>query len=114
MIIDPYKDGVYIWTDSNVTSIKGKHIPDICEEIYSRVVQPRISGHSGYIIYDQIYELYIDIGGVGIDYKDILTRMGLKVSDIRYRKINDILPIRCPDKKRSVTKETDIKPVFRW
>ena len=23
MIIDPYPRGVYIWTDSNVTSIKG-------------------------------------------------------------------------------------------
>lgn len=32
MIIDPYPCGIYIWTDSNVTSIKG-NVFDICKEI---------------------------------------------------------------------------------
>lgn len=43
MIIDIYRDGVYLWTDSNVTSIdsKGKSVSEICKDIYSRVIQPR-------------------------------------------------------------------------
>lgn len=94
MIIDPCRNAVYLWTDSNVTSIKGRDIPDICKEIYSRVVQPRFNIR-GEKIYDQMYELYIDVGGVGAAYKDCLIDMGLKVNDIRYRNVDSILPVRC-------------------
>lgn len=115
MIIDPQRNGVYIWTDSNVTSIKGDNIPDICKEIYSRVVQPRKHSVTGEILYDQIYELYIDIGGVGVMYKDILTDMGLIIHDIRYRNVNIVLPVRCECESRYETncyRSFDVKPIF--
>ena len=68
MIIDPCSYGVYIWTDSNVTSIKG-NVFDKCKEIYSRIVQPRQT-IGGRVVYDQIYDLHADITGVGREYRD--------------------------------------------
>ena len=114
MIIDTYRDGVYLWTDSNVTSIKGegKNVYEICKDIYSRVVQPRETV-SGKIVYDQLYELYIDISGVGIAYKDCLTHMGLVVHEIRHKNIDVILPVRCSNVDILRTgRITDIKPMF--
>lgn len=110
MIIDPYDKGVYIYTDSNVTSIKG-NIISVCEEIYSRVVQPRET-KMGNFVYDQIYELYIDIGGIGIGYKDRLTEMGLSVHELRYRNVDTVFPIRCKYVPVHIEKTADIKPVL--
>lgn len=111
MIIDPYPRGVYIWTDSNVTSIKG-NVFDICKEIYSRVVQPRQTV-GGRVIYDQIYDLHIDITGIGREYGDCLTDMGLEIHEIRHREIDTVLPIRCPGTPcRYVEKVMDKKPVL--
>lgn len=112
MIIDTYRDGVYLWTDSNVTSIKGGNVYEICKDIYSRVVQPRETV-SGKIIYDQLYELYIDISGAGTAYKDCLTHMGLVVHDIRPKNIDVILPVRCHSVDVFKTERmSDIKPIF--
>lgn len=114
MIIDAYIDGVYLWTDSNVTSIngKGRDIYEICRDIYSRVIQPRETV-SGKIVYDQLYELYIDISGEGMRYKDCLTHMGLVVHDIRPKNIDVILPVRCPDIGMfRIDRMSDIKPKF--
>lgn len=110
MIIDPYDKGVYIWTDSNVTSIKG-NIISVCEEIYTRVVQPRET-EIGNFVYDQIYELYIDIGGIGRSYKDYLTEMGLSIHELRYRNVDTVLPIRCKCVPVHIEKIADIKPAF--
>lgn len=113
MIIDTYRDGVCIWTDSNVTSIngKGRSIQEICKDIYSRVVQPRETV-GGKIVYDQLYELYIDISGEGVLYKDCLTHMGLIVHDIRPKNIDVILPVRCSNIDVFRTKRiSDIKPM---
>lgn len=110
MIIDSYNKGVYIWTDSNVTSIKG-NITSVCKEIYARVVQPRET-KMGNFVYDQIYELYIDIGGIGIDYKHCLTEMGLSVHELRYRNVDTVLPIRCNYVPVHIEKTADIKPVL--
>lgn len=112
MIIDPYRKGVYIFTDSNVTSLKGENVPWICEEIYKRVVAPtkRVDGRIEYV---QLYELYIDTGGIGIEYKRILEDMGLLVHDIKYRHINTILPIRTEYiPHRVVMFESDRRPIF--
>ena len=114
MIIDTYRDGVYLWTDSNVTSIKGegKSVPEICKDIYSRVVQPRETV-SGKIVYDQLYELYIDVSGFGMTYKDCLTHMGLVVHEIRHKNIDVILPVRCHDVGMfRIERMSDIKPMF--
>lgn len=111
MIIDPYDKGVYIYTDSNVTSIKGSNIISICEEIYTRVVQPRET-KKGNFVYDQIYELYIDIGGIGRGYKDCLTEMGLSIHELRYRNVDTVLPIRFKYVPVHIEKIADIKPVF--
>lgn len=114
MIIDTYRDGVYLWTDSNVTSIKGegKNVYEICKDIYSRIVQPRET-ITGKIVHDQLYELYIDISGIGMAYKDCLTYMGLVVHEIRPKNIDVILPVRCPDVCMFRTERiSDIKPIF--
>lgn len=112
MIIDTYRDGVYLWTDSIVTSIKGDYIPDVCKEIYSRVVQPR-EDIRGELVYDQLYELYIDISGYGKAYKDCLTHMGLVIHDIRYKPIDTILPVRCQNIDRFNTDRVfGSKPIF--
>ena len=111
MIIDPYRDGVQIFTDSNITSIKWKNVYEICADIYSRVVVPR-EDVSGRIIYDQIYELYMDVGGIGIAYKDCLTDMGLTVHGTRYRKIDVILPVRSEHCCKRVERPYDERPIF--
>lgn len=113
MIIDPYVDGVQIFTDSNITAIKGKDPAAVCEDIYRRVVLPR-QDICGNILYDQLYELYIDVGGVGITYKHILTDMGLKVSDLRYRKPDAVLPIRNDyvGTRRNTDRLMDVRPLF--
>lgn len=115
MIIDTYRDGVYLWTDSNVTSIKGKgkSISEICRDIYSRVVQPRETVN-GKIVYDQLYELYIDISGYGMDYKNYLMNMGLVVHEIRPKNIDIILPVRCNNTDMIFKTEriSDVKQMF--
>lgn len=92
MIIDAHRDGVYLWTDSNVTSIKGRNVLEVCKDIYSRVVQPRETV-DGKVIYDQLYELHIDVSGIGMQYKKYLTHLGLVVHDIRPKNIDIILPV---------------------
>lgn len=112
MIIDPYKNGVQIFTDSNITSIKGGNVIGICQEIYKRVTIPR-EDISGRIVYDQIYELHMDIGGIGIAYKDCLENMGLKISDMRYKNVDAILPIRNEGYQGGyIEKIMDIRPTF--
>lgn len=112
MIIDAHRDGVYLWTDSNVTSIKGRNVLEVCKDIYSRVVQPRETV-SGKTIYDQLYELYIDISGAGMAYKDCLTHMGLVVHDIRPKNIDIILPVRCHNVDVLKTERvSDVNPMF--
>lgn len=115
MILDCYRDGVTIFTDSNVTSIKGTNIKDICNEIYKRVVVARVTPLEE-LKYDQIYELYVDVSGIGVAYKDVLINMGLKIGDIRYREIDRILPVRLDDlpffENRHAERLSDIRPVF--
>ena len=113
MIIDAYKDGAYLWTDSNVTFIKGNGVLNICKDIYSRVVQPReMVGNR--IVYDQLYELYIDIFGIGIAFKDCLVDMGLVVHDIRPKNVDVVLPVRCRnvDEIFKTERISDIKPML--
>lgn len=113
MILDAYKDGVQIFTDSNVTSIKGNEVIKVCEEIYKRVVLVTINETTGREEITQLYELYIDVGGIGAYYKNCLTNMGLRVGDIRYRRIDSILPIRTDYIYNSKINENfDIRPVF--
>ncbi len=93
IIIDPYRDGVYVYINDNVTSIKG-NLLNVCEEIYSRIVRPQ-QLINGKIIYEQIYEVYVNTNGIGIQYKDYLVNMGLKVYEIKYKNVNVVLPTRC-------------------
>lgn len=93
IIIDPYRDGVYIYINGNVTSIKG-NLLNVCEEIYSRVVKP-YQIMNGKIIYKQMYEVCVNTYGIGVEYKDYLVHMGLKVYEIKYKDVDLVLPIRC-------------------
>ena len=112
MIIDAHRDGVYLWTDSNVTSIKGRDMLEVCKDIYSRVIQPRETV-DGKVIYDQLYELYIDVSGIGMQYKKYLTHLGLVVHDIRPRNIDAILPVRCHNVDVLKTERvSDVNPMF--
>lgn len=92
MILDPYREGCTIWMGENVTSIKGSP-QEVCEQIYMRVVVARESA-SGNIHYEQVYEIGVDIGGIGITYKNILNDMGIKTYDIRGKRPDDILPLK--------------------
>lgn len=93
IIIDPYRDGVYVYINGNVTSIKG-NLLNVCEEIYSMVVRPQ-QLINGKIIYEQIYVVCVNTNGIGIEYKDYLVHMGLKVHEIKHKNVDELLPIRC-------------------
>lgn len=92
MILDADRNGIAIWLHEHVTRINGMPV-DVCNELYRRIVVPRET-NSGDIVYDQIYEIGIDIGGDGIIYKRILNDMGIKTYDIRCKNVDIILPTR--------------------
>lgn len=91
MILDVGLHGVTIWHENNVTNIRGKDVYNTCVDIYYRVVRPK-EIVNGKIIYEQIYDLYIDVTGISRAYIDCLLHFGLKVHEITYKKIDDILP----------------------
>lgn len=92
IIIEPYRDGVYIYINNYVTSIKG-NLLDVCKEIYLRVVRPQQTVNEK-MLYEQVYEVYVNTDGIGIEYKDYLVHMGLKVHEIKYKNVNLVLPVR--------------------
>lgn len=96
MIIETFTDGVRLWVNNNVTSISGDNVDKICRDIYSRVMQPKVNDE-GKLIYEQIYELYVDVIGIGLAYKDCLTHMGLEVHDITKANVDKVLPKICHD-----------------
>ena len=75
MILDPEVKGCFVWHNQMVTRLYGT--PDeVCREIYKRatvVVDVDLNNNP---IVEQLCDIGIDIGGIGITYKHILDSMG--------------------------------------
>jgi hypothetical protein len=112
MIIDPYNDGCNVWHGDIVFTIKGEPV-HVCEQLYRRIVTPKETP-SGRINYEQIYDLQVDIGGIGRIYSDILIDMGLSVKEIRGARVDDILPIKTDMINWHIKKEMNCEPITKF
>lgn len=83
MYLDPDIDGCNIIIGKHRTRINGK-IEKVCHEIYKRVVD---NSH------DQIYEIGIDMHGIGIAYKDYLNGYRVDTFNIKRQDVDDVLPV---------------------
>ena len=112
MILDPYIHGCNVWHGNKVVTIKGEPA-HVCNEIYKRIVIPKQTV-SGRYKYDQLYDIQVDIGGIGKIYCDILSDMGLNYTEIRGGRIEDILPVRCENVQWRTRKEFDNEFVTKF
>ncbi|MEG1044798.1 MAG: hypothetical protein RSF81_08525 [Oscillospiraceae bacterium] len=93
MILDPSVKGCTIWHNQMVTTIRG-NADEVCREIYKRVTVIVDFNRNGNPIVEQLCDIGIDIGGIGIEYKHILSEMGIRTYDIRCRNEDIVLPVR--------------------
>lgn len=89
MILDPHREGCVVWFGIYVTHLRGDP-QTVCNDIWERVTRP--IENNGEIKYEQIYEIGIDIKGIGIIYKDYLNKLGLKTVDIKSKEVSLVLP----------------------
>lgn len=91
IIIDPARieESTTIWIGDCVTSVKGE-ISTVCRDIADRVLLKR-KNEKGYIV-TQTKSIGVDINGVGRMWVDYLISFGLEVHEIKYKRLDNILP----------------------
>lgn len=83
MYLDPDIDGCNIIIGNCRTRLNGK-VSKVCSEINRRVVNK---------LGEQIYEIGIDLCGIGIAYKDNLNGFRINTFDIKRQDIDNTLPL---------------------
>lgn len=100
IIVDPEREGCTIWRGDYVTHING-NVQECCKEIYDRTVLVE----DGFVD-EQVIDIAVDIGGIGLPYIDHLRYMGLRVKEIKPKKIDVFLPKL---NRRKYTQKRNIK-----
>lgn len=93
MILDPEVNGCNIWHKQMVTKLHG-NLDEVCRELYRRITAVVDIDYNSNPIVEQLCDIGIDIGGIGITYKHILNAMGLHTYDIKGRNKDVVIPIR--------------------
>lgn len=106
VILDPDREGCVVWLvnspiirhENNVTCIKGDTIEEICKSLIRRLAGYKdIKNQWGNTVTIPCWQddVYLDISGLGVIYKDVFNNYGLDVIDIRGKNADVIVPERC-------------------
>ena len=87
IIIDPNRDGCTILAHGNMTRIKG-NLEMVCHELKDRITVTDMTRSKRI----QIKSVAIDGMGIGKAYIDFFRFIGVEVTEIKYKPIDELLP----------------------